>query len=166
MLKRKWKGDPKCYFCSSPESVNHLLFNCSVAKVVWATVSTYLATTNIPTSFEQSWRWCERWIPRGKQFYAVGIAAVCWSIWKIRNKICFDGKKLHNPLEIVSHACALMKFWAGLQKEVDKEALIKGVETMFKIVVQLLSKKRRTVDQSNLLPDVTEEEDANQEPDC
>ena len=101
-----------------------------------------------------------------KQFYAVGIAAVCWSIWKIRNKICFDGKKLHNPLEIVSHACALMKFWAGLQKEVDKEALIKGVETMFKIVVQLLSKKRRTVDQSNLLPDVTEEEDANQEPDC
>jgi hypothetical protein len=35
------------------------------------------------------------------------------------------GKKLNNPLEIVSHTCALMKFWAGLQKEVDKEALIK-----------------------------------------
>jgi len=30
--------------------------------------------------------------------------------WKMRNKICFYGKKLHNPLEIVSHACALMKF--------------------------------------------------------
>jgi hypothetical protein len=52
------------------------------------------------------------------------------------------GKKLNNPLEIVSHVCALMKFWAGLQKDVDKEALIKGVDTMFKIVVQLMSKKR------------------------
>jgi hypothetical protein len=59
----------------------------------------------------------------------------------MRNMICFDGKKLNNPLEIVSHVCALMKFWTSLQKDVDKEALIKGVDTMFKIVVQLLSKK-------------------------
>ena len=82
----------------------------------------------------------------------------------MRNRICFDGKKLNNPLEIVSHACALMKFWAGLQKEVDKEALIKGVDTMFKIAVQLLSKKRRAANQSNMLPDATREDDADQEP--
>jgi hypothetical protein len=65
MLKRQWKGDPTCYFCHSPESANHLLFNCSVAKVVWATVTTCLGATSIPASFEQSWRWCERWIPGG-----------------------------------------------------------------------------------------------------
>jgi len=106
------------------------------------TVATCLGANNIPTLFEQSWKWCERWIPAGKQFYAVGIAAVCWSIWKMRNKIYFDGKTLHNPLEIISHACTLMKFWAGLQKEVDKATLITGVETMLKIAVQILSKRR------------------------
>jgi hypothetical protein len=40
MLKRNWSGDPNCYFCNSPESANHLLFRCLVAKVVWATVAT------------------------------------------------------------------------------------------------------------------------------
>jgi hypothetical protein len=60
----------------------------------------------------------------------------------MRNKIYFDGKTLHNPLEIISHACTLMKFWAGLQKEVDKATLITGVETMLKIAVQILSKRR------------------------
>jgi hypothetical protein len=73
------------------------------------------------------------------------------------------GKKLSNPLEIISHACALMKFWAGLLKELDKEALIKGVETMFKIVVQLLSKKRRVDTQPYLVLDTTGEDDASQD---
>lgn len=44
-----------------------------------------------------------------------------WSIWKMRNKICFEVKKFHNPLEIVCHAGVLMKFWAGLMKDSDKE---------------------------------------------
>jgi hypothetical protein len=32
MLKRKWHGDPNCYFCNSLESMNHLFFECPVAK--------------------------------------------------------------------------------------------------------------------------------------
>jgi hypothetical protein len=66
--------------CYSPESANHLLFDCFATKVVWATVATCLGATNIPTSFEQSWRWCKRWVPRENQFYVVGIVAICWSI--------------------------------------------------------------------------------------
>ena len=62
------------------------------------------------------------------------------------------------------NACALMKFRAGLQKEDDKEVLTKGVETIFKIVVQLLTKKYRVARQSNLLQDAIREDDVNQEP--
>jgi hypothetical protein len=57
-----------------------------------------------------------------------------------------------------------MKFWASLQKETDKEVLTKGVETIFKIVVQLLTKKHRVARQSNLLQDATREDDVNQKP--
>jgi hypothetical protein len=32
-----------------------------------------------------------------------------------------------------------MKFWAGLQKEVDKGVLVKGVDTMFRIAIKPLS---------------------------
>jgi len=34
MLRRNWVGDPKCYFCDNNESIEHLFFKCSVAKVV------------------------------------------------------------------------------------------------------------------------------------
>jgi hypothetical protein len=40
MLKRKWHGDPNCYFCNSPESMNHLFFECPVTKVTWGVIAT------------------------------------------------------------------------------------------------------------------------------
>jgi hypothetical protein len=46
--------------------------------------------------------------PHGKQVYAVGLAAVClpmWKIrntvWKIRNILCFEGKRVKSPTEII-----------------------------------------------------------------
>jgi len=165
MIKRQWKGAPSCFFCQSPESVNHLLFTCSVAKSVWDIIATSLGASNIPISFNQSWLWCDMWIPNGKQFHAVGIGVVCWAIWKMRNNICFEGKTLKSPLEIISHACALMKYWAGLQSDVDKEALIDGVETMFKIAVQIVAKKRRGDNQTGAVKDSVNEDEASQDPD-
>jgi hypothetical protein len=55
-----------------------------------------------------------------------------------------------------------MKYWAGLHKDVDKEVLIQGVNTMLKIAVQLLAERRADV-QINLLPEATREDDAEQE---
>jgi hypothetical protein len=34
MRKKKWKGDGKCKFCLDSESVNHLLFECSIVVSV------------------------------------------------------------------------------------------------------------------------------------
>jgi hypothetical protein len=123
-------------------------------------IATCLGAANVPISFDQSWKWCERWLPNGKQFYVVGIATTCWSIWKIRNKVCFDGKTFRNPIEIICHACALMKYWAGLQKEGDKEVLIQGVETMIKIALQFANEEASGGGSPNLLPDSADEGDA------
>lgn len=46
----------------------------------------------------------------------------------------------------------------------NKDTLISGVETMLKIAVQILSKKRRVASQPYLLPDATKEDDASQRP--
>ena len=36
-LKQKnWKGDVNCNLCASPETVNHVLFQCVMARFVWA----------------------------------------------------------------------------------------------------------------------------------
>jgi hypothetical protein len=35
MIMRRWQGDPGCYFCGVNETVDRLLFECPIAKVVW-----------------------------------------------------------------------------------------------------------------------------------
>ena len=71
--------------------MNHLLFTCSVSKIVWATIATCLGASDIPLNTSQSWSWCEKnGSQMAKKNYVLGIAAIYWAIWKTRNKACFD----------------------------------------------------------------------------
>jgi hypothetical protein len=72
LIKRKWSGSPTCYFCNCDENINHLFFQCSTAKAVWAIVAYAIGANNIPKSFDQCRNWCEHWLPAGKQFHTVG----------------------------------------------------------------------------------------------
>lgn len=144
MVKRKWQGDPKCYFCQNNESVNHLLFQCSVAKSVWGVIAICVGANDVPCNLEQCWNWCDKWLSSGQKFHTLGIAAVCWAIWKTRNKVCFENKSLHDPISIVCYACALMSYWAGLYLEEDKKMLEDGVATMLRIAIKLMLKKPKT----------------------
>jgi len=38
LIKRKWKGESKCCFCNNNETIQHLFFDCHVAKFVWNAV--------------------------------------------------------------------------------------------------------------------------------
>ena len=35
LAKRNWKGDTKCCFCSSNETMQHLFCDCHVARFIW-----------------------------------------------------------------------------------------------------------------------------------
>lgn len=151
MIKRKWQGDPKCYFCSMDESVSHLLFQCNTTKAMWATFATCIGASDVPNSISQCWRWCEKWISGGKKFHTLGIAAIYWSIWKARNKLCFEGKLVKSPLSIICNACELMSQWAGLYPEEDKEMLINGADLMLKIAIKLLKEKKKKTEELQML---------------
>jgi hypothetical protein len=47
MVKRNWPGDPTCCFCHESETINHLFFQCAVAKVIWGIVGLCSGVTNI-----------------------------------------------------------------------------------------------------------------------
>jgi hypothetical protein len=57
MLARNWKGDPDSYFCGGLESVDHLLFSCPIAKVVWGVVVLCFGQRVRPSSYEEFWPW-------------------------------------------------------------------------------------------------------------
>jgi hypothetical protein len=77
------------------------------------------------------------------------VAAICWAIWKARNKACFDKKLIKSPVDIICHAGALMKFWTGLFAEMDRATLEEGIDTMVKIAVGLLTSKRSRPSQAS-----------------
>ena len=52
-----------------------------------------------------------------KNLVIVGIVAVLWSIWKCRNKACFERKLPNDPIELVYTACNWVDSWAILPKQ-------------------------------------------------
>jgi hypothetical protein len=60
----------------------------------------------------------------------VGLSAVCWALWKTRNMVCFEGKRVRSPTEIICLASSLISSWAGLHKDDTKEVLEAGAEML------------------------------------
>lgn len=45
---------------------------------------------------------------------------------------------IKNPLEIIYHSCALMKYWAGLFDDQEQAQLIEGMKLMLKVAKEVL----------------------------
>ena len=60
LIKRKWVEDERCSFCCEPETISHLLFECTMAKYVWSLVAVALGACWRPTSLEQFWVWIKK----------------------------------------------------------------------------------------------------------
>lgn len=140
LIRSRWSASPVCQFCDQEESVDHLFFTCPIAKVIWVVIAKGIGDNNIPTSLSQCWSWCEQWLRTGEKFHLWGISSICWAIWKARNKAYFEGKFIKNPIEILCHAGALLRFWTGLYGEVDRAMLIDVVNTMLKVAAELPKK--------------------------
>jgi hypothetical protein len=64
------------------ESIDHLFFNCSLAKYTWSLMAVVIGTACRPTSFDQFWEWVNKFMPIEKKIHMVGLAAVCWALRK------------------------------------------------------------------------------------
>ncbi|PNT72730.1 hypothetical protein BRADI_2g48424v3 [Brachypodium distachyon] len=60
----------------------------------------------------------------------IGVAAICWAIWKIHNKTCFEKKLIRSLAEIVCYACAFLRYWARLQNESKRNNLLAGAAAL------------------------------------
>jgi hypothetical protein len=88
--KKKWKEDPECYFCKGPESTDHLLFICHIAKVIWGAIAICFHQKTRPSCYEQLWPWIVRALLGDDKVYMLDLVAICWAIWKERNRVCFE----------------------------------------------------------------------------
>jgi hypothetical protein len=77
LARRQWQGDTKCCFCSSEESIQHLLFDCHYAKFIWRLVhiSFNLKPPNSVHNLFTSW--LEGLNRKIKSQVLVGASAIC-----------------------------------------------------------------------------------------
>ena len=110
-------------------------------KVVRGIFGSCLGANNIPHNVGQYKNWIQTWFPGGADEHTLSFAAICWAIWKARNKACFDKKLIKNPLEIVIHACALINFWAGLYSPEVQNQLAAGVKIILSCAHRVLARQ-------------------------
>ena len=79
MKRKNWPGDPSCCFCSQIETVDHLFFQCLVAKVTLGIVGHCLGATEIPQTTLQYRVWINKWLSSGVVVQHFGFAAICWA---------------------------------------------------------------------------------------
>jgi hypothetical protein len=89
LAKRRPLNDLTRLFRSEPESCHHLFFDCFVAKLVWPVFSEILGVS-VGSNFESIARW---WLSNEKNSVInVICTADIWSVWKLRNDMCFQGR--------------------------------------------------------------------------
>jgi len=65
-----------------------------------------------------------------KKIHMIGLAAICWAIWRMRNSVFFEDKKCRSPTEIICLASSFILYWSGLQNSDDKMELEVGAEAL------------------------------------
>jgi len=88
LLRRGWKGDGCCAFCGKNESIDHLFFECSMAKLIWALFRCSFALHSTPTSLSDCFGpWLGSFSKIDRNLVMVGVFAMLWSIWKVINDL-------------------------------------------------------------------------------
>lgn len=79
-------------------------------------MSCALNVTPILSYQELFGHWLTGYDKNMKQLIVVGLAAIIWTIWKFRNKACFENNFSKDPTDLVFVAYSWVDSWTSLQK--------------------------------------------------
>lgn len=53
LVKKRWKGGISCCLCGEIESIDHIFFDCHLAKLGWGIIKEVFSLTDYPRSMEE-----------------------------------------------------------------------------------------------------------------
>ena len=136
LLKRNWKGDGSCCFCSSAETIQHLFFDCHVAKSVWYAL---LFTFGIqpPVNFTHLLgSWLAGLTPNLRKPMLVGVVACCWAIWLTRNDAVFSKIMPNSYLQVLFRGMFWARLWSLLSKKEAEDCLRKNCQRLEGVMLE------------------------------
>jgi hypothetical protein len=120
LSKRRKLDDKNCLFCNEQEDVRHLFFDCCIARWLWNELSEILEFP-VGNDFESIGK---MWLS-SKRFKTVNVltSASLWTIWKIRNEMCFQGLRPTWTGIVLRRLAGALMNWKLLHKEEDVQQL-------------------------------------------
>jgi hypothetical protein len=133
LLKRNWSGSASCQFCHENETIFHLFFECAATKFVWSTIAMSIGASDRPGNFSQFFWWFPRLVPASRNVQIARLAAICWAIWKLKNRACFENKLIKSPTELVSFAIVFMNYRVCFHNSHDTENIRTGAASLLQL---------------------------------
>lgn len=131
LVKRGWKGDKDCCLCDCVESIDHLLFNCHLAKLVWGLIQNVFNLDSCPSSLEElSVTWLQGNGPLPNKLIMFFFADFAWALWNTRNKMTIEKSFVKAPTDVLYIAISFLQRWCVLLKEKDRERVSQALEAM------------------------------------
>jgi hypothetical protein len=112
LVRRKWMGDSKCKFCGLEETIQHLFFDCRVARFIW---NLLYITFNVKPPHNTTHlfgSWIRSFAPRLRNQIILGTAVVCcWVMWLNRNDAVFRKSFANSYLQVIFRGAYLIRQW-------------------------------------------------------
>ena len=116
--------------CGLDETIDHIIFGCTLAQIVWCVCAEICRGHRAPTGVHE---WQEN-ILEGVQretyrFFIFLFGCVVWSLWLIMNDCVFNNVVVSSPNVGISRVIFFMQRWAILAKG-DGRLRIAGVNCL------------------------------------
>jgi hypothetical protein len=101
LVKRNCNGNVMCCFCNNFETIQHLLFDCVLAKFLWGVIQLTFGLTKPHNILHVYGGWSQNMDAKTKRILFVGIGAMFWSIWLSQNDIVFNKKPILSYMKVM-----------------------------------------------------------------
>ncbi|KAI4964718.1 hypothetical protein ZWY2020_059775 [Hordeum vulgare] len=126
LVKRNWKGSPRCSFCPKVESIQHLFLDCPLAKHVWRSIHiafNICPPVNLNSLFGT---WLQGIDVQLAKSIRVGACALLWALWNSRNDLVFNRTRDIQFLQVIYRITALIRTWSLLTPVAAREPMVTG----------------------------------------
>jgi hypothetical protein len=131
LIRRGWKGNDKCCVWGVLESIDHILFDCVLARMIWAILKEAFDLESVPRSLKSfSEDWLQGKGPLPSRLLMFLFAGFSWTLCVTRNKMAIERSYPKTPSDVLYAALSLLQKWIMLLKEGDKRRMSQVKDTV------------------------------------
>jgi hypothetical protein len=140
LVKRRWKGCTKCCFCAEQETIQHLFFDCPIARLTWGSVC-FTFGVKKPEGVEHLFGpWLRSFSSKQRNLVLIGLAVMCRALWISRNDLIFQKSQFKSILQVIFRGTFWIRSCSVLSKEGGRAILKDGCHALEAMALEIFHK--------------------------